>query len=145
MYRATKQTGLKQRKGAGMLLEIIFVTWLIAAVGVAMYGALIYSDTIAQRTQNSVRASRIAAQEIEIIRKTPMSGMYTVPYNGAFIGNTLAPVSELPSGSRNLSITWYNSPTNTIRKVVVTVTWLEKKKTRSVIYTTLIYDKGLSS
>lgn len=129
------------RRAGSTMIELLIVAALLGSVAGSIYLALVYGESINQRAYHLSRASQIASQEIEIIRSTPYASL-TVPYNGAFIGST-DPLTDLPSGTANLTTSWQNSPTNTIKKAVVTVNWLEKGSNRQVQYTTLIVESGI--
>jgi hypothetical protein len=129
------------RKGAAELLELLFVTLLLGSVGIAMYFTLVFGEKAGLRARHYARASQIAAQEMETVRSTSFANL-TTPYNGAFIGNAQL-ATELPSGTTNLTTSYYNSPTNTIKRAVVTVSWNENGQPRSVVYTTLVAEQGV--
>ncbi len=124
-----------------VIIELIFVTAFMGIGVLALYSALIFGQNVGVRANHLTRASQIASQAMENIRQTAYANLAT-PYNGNFIGITDA-VTELPSGANNLTTSYYDSPTNTIKKVVATVTWQEKGKTESVQYTTLVVAGGI--
>lgn len=128
------------RRGT-VMIELIMATFLIGITTIVLFEALIYSQHLSIRANRYARASQIANQEMEIIRATAYSGL-VVPYNGSFIGTTDS-VSELPGGTANLTLSYDDAPTNTIKKAIITITWLEGSKTETVQYSTLVVNNGL--
>ena len=124
-----------------MLIELIMVTAMIGTTVLAILLSFIYGQTASGHAKHHNRASQIASQEIEIVRNTDYDSL-TVPYNGDFIGNPDA-VTELPGGVGNLVISYFDTPNDTVKQVVATVTWTEHDNTQSVEYTTLVVDNGL--
>jgi hypothetical protein len=124
-----------------VMIELVVATVLIGITTVALFEALIYSQHVSIRANRLARASQIANQEMEIVRATAYASL-TVPYNGAFIGTTDS-VSELPSGTSNLTISYQDAPTNSVKQAVITVTWRERTKTETVRYTTYVVNNGL--
>lgn len=125
-----------------ILIELIIVCFLIGVGVVAVYSALLYGSKVTVRSGHLTRAAQIVSQEMEIIRSAPYANL-TTPYNGAFIGATDG-VAELPQGTANLTTIYEDSPTNTIKRATVTVSWLEKSQTRQVQFTTFVVDQGLN-
>ncbi len=119
-----------------ILIELVVCTFLVGITAVALFSALIIGAKLNQRARHYTRANEIAAQAIEIVRGTPYATL-TTPYSGTFLGN-VDPVTELPSGSGSLVISYNNSPTNTVKRAVVTVGWVEKGNPVSIVYATLI-------
>jgi hypothetical protein len=132
---------LTQRKGAVELIELLFVTVLLSSIGLAMYFTLLFSQQTNIRVKHYAQASQIAATQVEALRSTAYASI-TAPYNGTFTNGATA--TDLPSGSTNLVVSYQNSPTNTIKRVVATVSWQENNKPRNISYTTLIVDQGVS-
>lgn len=137
-----KRQAFFSHQAGTILIELIMVCFLIGVGVIAVYSALLYGTKVSIRSGHQTRAAQIASEEMEIIRATPYSSL-TTPYNGSFIGAT-DPVSELPQGTANLTTIYENSPTNTIKRATITVSWLEKSQTREVQFTTLIVDQGLN-
>lgn len=134
------QSKIRSRRGT-VLLEILMATAMVGVTAIVLLEALIYSQHVSIRANRYARASQIASQEMEIIRATPFANL-TVPYNNVFIG-TPDSVSELPQGSNNLTLSYHDSPTNKIKKAIVSVSWKEGAKTETISFTSLIIDKGL--
>lgn len=123
------------RKGT-MLIELVVCTFLVGITAVALFSALLVGAKFNERARHYTRANEIAAQAIEVVRGTPFASL-TTPYSGAFLGN-VDPVTELPSGTGSLVISYNNSPTNTVKKAIVTVNWVEKGQPVNIVYATLI-------
>lgn len=140
LYRWPLSLQLKNRRGAVELIELLFVTALLSSVGIAMYFTLLFSQQTNLRIEHYALASQIASDQIEYLRGTPYANL-TTPYNGSFLGNTA--ISSLPNGTTNLTVSYNDSPTNTIKKAVATVRWKENNKDQSLSYTTLIVDRGV--
>ncbi len=134
-------TGHKLRPGS-VLIELIVCIGLFGTVTIAIYLSLIYGLKINQRSHRYHRASQIAAQEMEILRSTAYSSL-AAPYSGSFIGTTDA-LTELPNGTGTLTISYDNSPTNTIKKATVVVSWEENSRLQAINYSTLIVSQGIN-
>lgn len=119
-----------------MLIELIVCIFLVGITAVALYSALLVGGRLNQRARHLTRAAEIATQAMEVVEGTSYSSL-TVPYSGAFLGG-VDPVTDLPDGTGNLAISWHDSPTNTIKKAVVTVTWNERGQTETIQYSTLV-------
>lgn len=124
------------------MVELMIVAFLIGVTGVALYLSLAYGGKIGIRSRHQIKTSQILAKEMEIIRSESYTGL-SVPYDGAFL-KFPDPVSELPSGSHNLKIEYFDSPTNEIKKVTATVGWSEQGTLKNIQYTTLITEAGLN-
>lgn len=129
------------RRQGTVLLELVVATFLVGSVTITLYLALIYGQLAPIKANHYARAGQLASQQIEILRSTAFANL-TVPYNGPFIGGTDS-IAELPSATANLVISYDDSPTNSIKKAVATVSWLDRGTTRNVSYSTFIVNNGL--
>lgn len=132
---------LTYRSGSVGLIELLFVTALLGTVGVAIYTTMLFGQQTNLRTEHYTKASQLAADQIELIRSSAYAAINT-PYTGSFLGPATT-IDQLPNGSAELTVSYLNSPTNSLKKVVATVQWVEHKKLQSVRYTTLIVDQGI--
>ncbi len=138
MIRSTRPTH-NQRSGS-IILELLVAIFLIGTVSISLILALIYSQKSNVYNSHRQVASRLATQEIETVRSLGYTAL-TTPYNGNFLSGTTTTV--LPSGSGNLQVSYFNSPTNTLKKAVARVSWVEAGHTRSESYTILVGKDGL--
>ena len=128
---------MRQTKRNGtILIELIVCIFLVGITAVALYSALLVGGRLNQRARNLTRGAEIATQAMEVVEGMDYADL-TVPYNGSFFGD-VDPVTDLPDGTGNLTISWHNSPTNTIKRAVVTVTWDERGQTEQISYSTLL-------
>lgn len=127
------------RRGSVELIELLFVTILLGTIGLAMYFSLLFSQRSSQRARHYTRASQVVSQQIETLRTTPYADI-TVPYDDTF---TTDPgwIGILPNSSTNLSVQW-DDASQTIKRAVATVYWVENSLPRQLSYTTLIVSQG---
>lgn len=130
-----------KRQGT-VVLEILVVTFLTGVIVLAIYGALIYGYSASIVANHYAIAGQIAGQEIEAIRATGWNDLST-PYAGSLLF-AQDPAGQLPFGSGNRTVSYADSPTNSIKQATVTVGWSYKGKQRTVVYTTYVVEGGLN-
>ena len=130
----------KKRSGT-ILLELVMVSAMIGVSVLGVYSALIYQQKMPIKAQHIGRASEIAGQILENARQTGYTNLTTPATTVVY--NSANPINDLPSGATATLVTsWYNSPTNTIKQAVATVTWQESAQNKTVQYTTLVSQYG---
>ncbi len=142
MYRSVRHQQRAHQgahRSASTLIELVVVIGLLSAVGLGMYANLLFGQKLSLRSHHLTRASQVAAQELEVLRTMDFSTI-SAPYSGTFIGSTDS-LSELDTPTKTLQVTQVNA---NLKQAVVTITWKEQKKSRSVSYTTYISKQGLN-
>lgn len=134
-------THAKRRRSGTILLELIMVSAMIGVSVLAVYGALNYEQKMPIKAQHIGRASEIASQILENARQTGYDNLTTPATTTVYSSAT--PINNLPTGATaTLTTSWYNTPTNTIKQAVATVTWQENTQNKTVQYTTLVSQYG---
>lgn len=127
---------LNKKYLAGFSLLEVPIALGIIAVMLLIYGAASNSVMLNRNSRDQDLAVRIAASELEDLRKL---GYAALPLSGGFSHSLL---QNLPEASANFTVSDYNSDT---KQVTVAVIWKEPGVAAShkVFLTTLINKHGL--
>ena len=120
------------RRGGFSLIEVIISIFI---VGIMIYisNAILLGAPLIQSAKNQDIALKIAVNEIEGMRAL---GYTSLPTSGPFPNDLLA---SLPSGSGDIAISDFNIDT---KKIIATVSWVERGVQKSVSLSTLITKVG---
>ncbi len=122
-----------KRTATGFALIEVLVTIGIIGAMLAISQSMSLATPLARVAKNQDLALKIAASQVETLRA---NGYAALPVSGAFSDTLL---SLLPSGSASVDITTFNTET---KKVVATVSWIERGANQSVALTTLVTETG---
>lgn len=129
------------RPGA-TIIELLVAVFLVGIIGSALVLGLLYGQKNSLRTHDLMIAQSIARSEIEAIRNLSFANV-AAPYSGDFLGSVTG-LDALVDGETELSVAYYDPPTNSLKEVTATVRWSERGRAESVSYTTLIANEGLT-
>lgn len=119
------------------LIEIVLSMFVILAIVTILFTTSATFKT-SRRSNLNTLAGKIAARQVESLRKTDYSSLPAVG-SSSFTDSEL---TRLPEGTANQTVSLYQSNAD-VKQFAITVGWSEGGMAKSVTMDTLIYRNGI--